>query len=85
MLFLNLLTGNLKNWWDDNTAAKYKEKAQCMIDQFNGFRVEQVGLNVNGINTQGENIADAGGIQEAYLAYGETCEVVHGMKRFVTS
>lgn len=61
--------GNLNNWWDENTAEKYKAKAQCIIDQFSGFKVDQVGKSLNGINTQGENIADAGGIQEAYLAF----------------
>ncbi|XP_023346897.1 neprilysin-2 isoform X3 [Eurytemora carolleeae] len=63
--------GNLVDWWEPQTKKKYLERAQCIIDQYSNFTVEVVGeiLNVNGINTQGENIADNGGYKEAYRAY----------------
>ncbi|XP_077302517.1 M13 family metallopeptidase neprilysin 2 isoform X2 [Arctopsyche grandis] len=61
--------GNLVDWWEAQTKHRYLEKAQCIIDQYSNYSVKDVGLNLNGINTQGENIADNGGIKVAYLAY----------------
>jgi len=63
--------GNLVGWWEPQTKSRYLEKAQCIIDQYGNYTVEVEGevLNVNGITTQGENIADNGGIKEAFGAY----------------
>lgn len=61
--------GNLVNWWQDDTKKAYLEKAQCIIDQYGNFTEPNVNLQLNGINTQGENIADNGGIKIAYFAY----------------
>ncbi|KAF5280973.1 hypothetical protein FQR65_LT14897 [Abscondita terminalis] len=61
--------GNLNNWWDDNTQEAFLKKSQCIIEQYGNYTVPEVDANLNGINTQGENIADNGGIIEAYLGY----------------
>ena len=62
--------GNLVDWWHPETEKRYVKRAQCMVDQYGGYSMPQVpGLTVNGVNTQGENIADNGGIKEAYRAY----------------
>ena len=59
----------MRDWWANSTAEEYNKRAQCMIDKYSNFTAEQVGLNLNGINGQGENIADNGGIKEAYAGY----------------
>uniref|UniRef100_A0A146LYT5 Neprilysin-2 n=1 Tax=Lygus hesperus TaxID=30085 RepID=A0A146LYT5_LYGHE len=61
--------GNLRDWWHESTKEKYIEKAKCIIEQYGNYTDSQVKMNLNGINTQGENIADNGGIKEAYRAY----------------
>ncbi|CAH1395389.1 unnamed protein product [Nezara viridula] len=61
--------GNLVDWWAPETKDKYLEKAKCIIDQYGNYTDSQVNMKLNGINTQGENIADNGGIKEAYKAY----------------
>ncbi|CAL7939938.1 unnamed protein product [Xylocopa violacea] len=63
--------GNLRQWWSNETLQRYHEKVQCIIKQYSSYHLPQLGNNftVNGINTQGENIADNGGIREAYRAY----------------
>lgn len=61
--------GNDRNWWKPKTDARYRERAQCIIEQYGNYTVRENGLKVNGLNTQGENIADNGGIKEAFRAY----------------
>lgn len=61
--------GNLVDWWEEDTKVAYLDKARCIIEQYGNFTEPNVDLKLNGINTQGENIADNGGIKEAYLAY----------------
>ncbi|XP_043251841.1 neprilysin-4-like isoform X2 [Colletes gigas] len=64
-------TGNLRQWWSDETLQHYHKKVKCMIKQYSNYHLPELGDNftVNGVNTQGENIADNGGIREAYRAY----------------
>ena len=39
--------GNNKNWWDVETDLKFKSKAQCLVDQYNGYAVKESGLRVS--------------------------------------
>lgn len=52
--------GNLRNWWADETREEYLVKAQCIVDQYGSYIEPLSQLNLNGRNTQGENIADNG-------------------------
>jgi len=65
--------GNLKDWWTPEDAVKFKAKVKVMIDQYNAFTVLN-GLHVNGSLTQGENLADNGGLAIAYEAFKNTPE-----------
>ena len=66
--FLNFV-GTLQDWWANSTSEEYLKRAKCMIYKYGNFTSKQVGMPINGINSQGENIADNGGIKEAYGAY----------------
>ncbi|KHJ99552.1 peptidase family M13 [Oesophagostomum dentatum] len=61
--------GNLRDWWDEEVQKKFEDRTQCIIDQYAKIEVPGTGLKINGKLTQGENIADNGGIKQAYRAY----------------
>lgn len=60
--------GNLCDWWAAGDAERFNERAQVMVDFFNNIEVLS-GLKANGQLTLGENLADHGGLNVAYLAY----------------
>uniref|UniRef100_A0A8I3PEF4 Neprilysin n=2 Tax=Canis lupus familiaris TaxID=9615 RepID=A0A8I3PEF4_CANLF len=62
--------GDLVDWWTQQSANNFKDQSQCMVYQYGNFSWDLAGgQHLNGINTLGENIADNGGIGQAYRAY----------------
>jgi predicted metalloendopeptidase len=60
--------GRLVEWWAPEVAARFEQRAACLERQFSRYEVEP-GLTVDGALTLGENIADAGGLKQAWRAY----------------
>lgn len=56
--------GNLKQWWNNVTIDKFRDQAQCIIDQYSEYKLPGIDLFINGRMTQGENIADNGGLKQ---------------------
>jgi putative endopeptidase len=65
--------GNLKDWWSEEDKTKFKVKTDAIVAQYNGYTVLDT-VHVNGELTQGENIADLGGVTIAYEAFKRTAE-----------
>ncbi len=59
--------GNLKNWWTEEDAKRYKERSEAIVAQFDQYK-PLPDASINGRLTQGENIADLGGVKIAYEA-----------------
>ncbi|KDR08433.1 Neprilysin-2 [Zootermopsis nevadensis] len=79
--------GNLAQWWSKSTTDTYLEKAQCFIHQYGMYRVPELDemlhteVMMNGVTTQGENMADNGGMRQAFLAYKKYVEHAGSDKR----
>jgi membrane metallo-endopeptidase-like protein 1 len=64
--------GQLAAWLDAASANGFDRMARCVINEYNGFCPLPATYTphcVNGEQTQGENIADNGGIHAAFRAY----------------
>lgn len=59
--------GNLRDWWTKQSAEAYDKRRKAVVDQYNEYE-PLPGQHVNGELTQGENIADIGGVKLAYAA-----------------
>lgn len=65
--------GNLFNWWTQEDSSRFYSKTKLIVRQFNSY-VAVDSLHVNGELTQGENIADLGGIMMGYEAFKKTTQ-----------
>lgn len=59
--------GNLRPWWQNSSVEAFRQRTECMVDQYGRYTVN--GEHINGKQTLGENIADNGGLKAAYHAY----------------
>ena len=63
--------GNLKDWWTKEDGEEFNKRSKAIIEQYNEF-VPVDTLHVNGDATQGENIADLGGLVLGLDAFRKT-------------
>lgn len=60
--------GNLRDWWTDKDARAFAERAQCVVDQYAQYPIID-DLKINSKLTEGEDIADLGGLVLAWMAW----------------
>lgn len=58
--------GQLRNWWTDEDRARFVDRANCVVNQFEGYFIEP-GIHHNGKLVLGESIGDLAGAKIAYL------------------
>lgn len=61
------MKGDERNWWSKETLEAFKRKTTCLKEQYSNFTFD--GGTVDGEQTLSENIADNGGIKQAFRAY----------------
>lgn len=64
--------GELRSWWSNASAKVYENRSKCYVDVYNKYKPVDIDLNVNGVQTLGENIADANGLKMAFKAFKTT-------------
>jgi endothelin-converting enzyme/putative endopeptidase len=60
--------GNLSDWWTIADAQRFKQRAQCIVDQYAQYTVVD-DIHINSRLTLGEDIADLGGLILAHMAW----------------
>ncbi|HVI01621.1 MAG TPA: M13 family metallopeptidase, partial [Enhygromyxa sp.] len=78
-------SGRLHEWWEPAVVTAFEQRVACVVEQYSNYE-PLPGKRVNGELTAGENIADIGGVKEAYFAYrawaaerGGDAAVIEGM------
>ncbi|CAH1115507.1 unnamed protein product [Psylliodes chrysocephalus] len=61
--------GNKKQWWTNQTIKNFENLTECFVKQYEDFIVPGVKEHVNGKLSLGENLADNGGLNQAFKAY----------------
>ncbi|MEO7793149.1 MAG: M13 family metallopeptidase [Thermoanaerobaculia bacterium] len=57
--------GSMTDWWTPASVSGFEERTACIDKQYSAYEIEP-GVHVNGKLTLGENIADNGGLKQAW-------------------
>uniref|UniRef100_A0AAR5PYJ0 Endothelin-converting enzyme 1 n=2 Tax=Dendroctonus ponderosae TaxID=77166 RepID=A0AAR5PYJ0_DENPD len=61
--------GNYIQWWSNKTIETFEEMTKCFVNQYDNYTLKGIAGHVKGKMTLGENLADNGGLNQAYTAY----------------
>ena len=59
--------GNLRNWWTTADNKAFDQRGECIVNEYSNF-VAVDDVKLNGKLTEGENVADNGGLRLALMA-----------------
>jgi endothelin-converting enzyme/putative endopeptidase len=65
--------GNLRDWWTPADAAGFKERIECVQEQYSHYIIVD-DIHINSKLTTGEDVADLGGTLLAYIAWKKATE-----------
>jgi putative endopeptidase len=65
--------GNLRDWWQQSDSVTFSKQAARVVAQYDGY-IQVDTFHVNGALTEGENIADYGGVLTGYDALQRALE-----------
>ena len=68
--------GNLKDWWTAQDSQNFENRAQCVVDQYAQYIVVDE-IKINSKLTEGEDIADLGGLILAWMAWKDQTRNMH--------
>jgi endothelin-converting enzyme/putative endopeptidase len=60
--------GNLRDWWSKEDSEQFDKRGQCIVDQYAQYVIVD-DIKINSKLTEGEDIADLGGLILAYVAW----------------
>ncbi len=60
--------GNLRDWWTKEDAEQFEKRAQCVVDQYAQYTIVD-DVKIHSKLTEGEDVADLGGLILAYVAW----------------
>jgi putative endopeptidase len=60
--------GNLRDWWTKEDSEQFDKRGQCIVDQYAQYVIVD-DIKINSKLTEGEDIADLGGLILAYVAW----------------
>lgn len=60
--------GNLRDWWTKEDSEQFEKRAQCVVDQYAQYTIVD-DTKINSKLTEGEDVADLGGLILAYVAW----------------
>lgn len=62
--------GNLRDWWQEKDGLEFERRAECIAEQYSQYTIAD-DIKINSKLTLGEDVADAGGLILAYMAWRE--------------